>query len=140
MNNTEKNESYPSENDGMRCDLPERALIRRIDSQCTFSALIHDMPDYREELLEIRELILDVLTSKRSVIRICGESRPLEVVKNRFMKLTTEHIRYVLSCLSENTTEVKNIRQYLLAALYNAPSTISSYYRAKVNHDMKGSC
>ena len=60
------------------------------------------------------------------------------MVKSRFMKLDSGHIQYVMECLKENTTEVRNIKQYLLAALYNAPGTISSYYSAKVNHDMYG--
>ena len=61
------------------------------------------------------------------------------MVKSRFMKLDSSHIQYVLDCLKENTTDVRNIKQYLLAALYNAPGTISSYYSAKVNHDLYGS-
>ena len=69
---------------------------------------------------------------------VLQEDRPAEVVKSRFMKLDSSHIQYVLDCLKENTTDVHNIKQYLLAALYNASGTISSYYSAKVNHDLYG--
>ena len=76
--------------------------------------------------------------SRRPFIRIGGEEKPSQIVKSRFMKLDGEHIRYVLNCFAENTTKVRNIKQYLLAALYNAPMTIGSYYTALVNHDMYG--
>ena len=92
---------------------------------------------YDREMIDgILELILDVLCSKRKMIRIAGDDKPVNVVKGRFMKLTIEHIRYVMICLQENTTKIRSIKQYMLAALYNAPSTIDGYYRAEVNHDM----
>lgn len=92
---------------------------------------------YDKEMIDgILELILDVLCSKRKMIRIAGDDKPVNVVKGRFMKLTIEHIRYVMTCLQENTTKIRSIKQYMLAALYNAPSTIDGYYRAEVNHDM----
>ena len=92
---------------------------------------------YDREMIDgILELILDVLCSKRKMIRIVGDDKPVNVVKGRFMKLTIEHIRYVMTCLQENTTKIRSIKQYMLAALYNAPSTIDGYYRAEVNHDM----
>ena len=86
-------------------------------------------------ITEIMELILDTVCSKRKTIRIAGDDKPLEVVKSRFMKLDYSHISYVLSCLKENSTQVRNIKQYLLAALYNAPLTISNYYQAMYNND-----
>ena len=67
---------------------------------------------------------------------IAGDEKPVNVVKGRFMKLDMEHIRYVMNCLQESTAKIRNIKQYLLAALYNAPATIDSYYRAEVSHDM----
>lgn len=88
-----------------------------------------------ESIQEIMELILDTVCSKRKTIRIAGDDKPLEVVKSRFMKLDYSHISYVLSCLKENSTQVRNIKQYLLAALYNAPLTISNYYQAMYNND-----
>ena len=92
----------------------------------------------RERLDELVELIVDTVCSARKTIRIAGDDYPAEVVKSRFMKLDSSHIEYVLSSMQENTTYVRNIKKYLLAALYNAPSTISSYYTSLVNHDLYG--
>lgn len=92
----------------------------------------------RERLDELVELIVDTVCSARKTIRIAGDDYPAEVVKSRFMKLDSSHIEYVLSSMQENTTYVRNIKKYLLAALYNAPATISSYYTSLVNHDMYG--
>ena len=69
-------------------------------------------------------------------IRIAGDDKPFEVVKGQLMKLNSDHIRFVLMCLKENTTQVRNIRQYLLASLYNAPMTMHSSYAARVQHDL----
>lgn len=92
---------------------------------------------YETEMLDgIVDLILDVLCTRRNSIRIAGDEKPAGVVKSRFMKLNMDHIRYVMDCMQENTTKIRSIKQYMLAALYNAPATISSYYRAEVNHDM----
>lgn len=87
-------------------------------------------------LESILELVVETVCSKRQIIRIGGDDRPVEVVKSRFMKLDSEHIRYVLECFKENTTKIRNIRQYMLATLYNAPTTIGSYFDALVRHDM----
>ena len=104
-----------------------------------FDYLLQQYPYDRETLQEILDLLVDTVCTKREYIRIASDDRPRDVVKSRFMKLDSSHIQYVLDCLRENTTDVRNIKQYLLAALYNAPGTISSYYSAKVNHDMYGS-
>ena len=85
---------------------------------------------------EILELILDTVCTSRKTIGIAGEQRPAEVVKSRFMKLDSSHLEFVLKGLSENTTLVRNMKQYLLAALYNAPLTINNYYKSLVHHDM----
>ena len=87
-------------------------------------------------LEEILELIVDTVCTNRKMIRIASDDKPAEVVKSRFMKLNSEHISFVLDCLKENTTNVRNMRQYLLAAIYNAPLTIGCYYDSKVRHDM----
>ena len=77
-----------------------------------------------------------MVCSKKKTIVIAGDEKPVDVVKSRFMKLDMGHIRYVMNCLQENTVKIRNIKQYLLAALYNAPATIDSYDRAEVSHDM----
>ena len=105
------------------------------EEQLCVDALYHDNPYDRESITEILELILDTVCSKRKTIRIAGDDKSLEVVKSRFMKLDYSHISYVLSCLKENSTQVRNIKQYLLATLYNAPLTISNYYQAMYNND-----
>ena len=78
------------------------------------------------------------ICSARKVIRIAGDDYPAEVVKSRFMKLDSSHVQYVMDCMKDNTTYVRNIKKYLLAALYNAPTTINSYYSSLVQHDMYG--
>ena len=92
----------------------------------------------RDMLNEIVELIVDTVCSEQEMIRIGGDRKPKDVVKSQFLKLNSEHIRFVLKCLKENTSKVINIRQYLLTVLYNAPLTISNYYSALVQHDMYG--
>ena len=88
---------------------------------------------------ELVELMVDTVCSRRETIRIAGDDYPAEVVKSRFLKLNSSHIEYVLDRMRENTTYVRNIKKYLLAALYNAPATIDSYYASLVNHDLYGS-
>ena len=91
-----------------------------------------------EMLDEITELIVDTVCSARKTIRIAGDDYPAEVVKSRFLKLDSSHVQYVMDCMKDNTTYVRNIKKYLLAALYNAPTTIDSYYSSLVQHDMYG--
>ena len=86
--------------------------------------------------LEIVDLILETVCTRRKTIRVAGDDYPAELVKSKFMKLDSEHIRFVLDCLNRNTTEIRNIKKYLLAALFNAPSTIGNYYSSLVAHDM----
>ena len=87
---------------------------------------------------EILELLVDTVCSTAKTIRCAGEDRPAEVVKSRFMKLDYGHIQYVLDCIHDNTTDIRNIKAYMLTTLYNAPITIDHYYQAKVNHDLYG--
>ena len=95
------------------------------------------LQEYRkEELDELVELMVDTICSQRSVIRIAGDDRLKEVVKSRLLKLDYGHIRYVLDSLNKNCSKIRNVKQYLLAVLYNAPLTINNYYQQLVNHDM----
>lgn len=103
-----------------------------------YEYLIQDSHIDREQLDEIAGLIVDTVCSARKTIRIAGDDYPAEVVKSRFMKLDSSHVQYVMDCMRENTTYVRNIKKYLLAALYNAPGTISNYYSSLVQHDMYG--
>ena len=92
----------------------------------------------KSELDEIVELVQETVCSTRSRIRVAGNDYPAEVVRSKLLKLNSEHIRFVMDCLKQNTTRIRNIRQYLLAMLFNAPSTMNSYYAALVAHDMAG--
>ncbi len=103
-----------------------------------YDILIQDPKMNREQLDEIAELIVDTVCSARRTIRIAGDDFPAEVVKSRFLKLDSSHVQYVMDCMRDNTTYVRNIKKYLLAALYNAPSTINSYYSSLVSHDLYG--
>ena len=103
-----------------------------------YDILIEDPKMDREQLDEIAELIVDTVCSARKTIRIAGDDFPAEVVKSRFLKLDSSHVQYVMDCMRDNTTYVRNIKKYLLAALYNAPSTINNYYSSLVQHDMYG--
>ena len=94
---------------------------------------------YSEQRVDgIVDLMLETMLSKRPSIRIAGDDFPRAVVGSRFLKLRADHIGYVFDCLDNNTTKISNIKAYLLAALYNAPATMDSYYRAEVNHDLYG--
>lgn len=90
----------------------------------------------RERIDELLELMTDTVCTRKKTLRIAGDDYPAEVVKSRLLKLNSMHIEYVLDCMAKNTTEVRNIKKYLLAALYNAPATIDSYYTSLVSHDM----
>ena len=110
-----------------------RALIR---NNIQYPLLAAQNPEDTDLLDEIVELMTETVCARRKTTRVCGSDFPAEVVKSRLLKLDAEHIRFVLKCLRENTSKIKNIKQYLLATLYNAPVTISSYYGALVNHDL----
>ena len=121
----------------------DRDRIDRIDTyreiikeNIEFEALVHRYGYERVD--ELVELMLQTVLSQRPYIRIAGDDYPREVVKSRFLKVNFSHVEYVFDCLDNNTTKVRNIKSYLLAALYNAPTTMDSYYRAEVNHDLYG--
>jgi len=103
-----------------------------------YNHLVRSKPLDQDLLDEIVDLILETLCTARKTICIASDEYPAELVKAKFLKLNCDHIKFVLDCLHENTTEVRNIRKYLLAVLFNAPSTIGNYYTAKVNHDLYG--
>jgi len=90
----------------------------------------------RERLDDVADIIIETLCSTKDTINIAGEDYPARLVKDKMLKITSSHIEYVFDCLDKNTTYVRNIKRYLLATLFNAPSTIDSYYAALVNHDL----
>lgn len=113
-------------------ELYRELILENID----YDVLASDPHVDREQLDEIVDLVQETVCSTRSRIRVAGNDYPAEVVRSKLLKLNSEHIRFVTDCLKQNTTRIRNIRQYLLAALFNAPSTMSSYYTALVAHDM----
>lgn len=110
-------------------------ILENID----YDILTQDEKLDRDRLDELMELMVDTVCSNREMIRIAGDDYPAEVVKSRFLKIDSSHIEYVLERMRENTTYVRNIKKYLLAALYNAPVTMDSYYTSLVSHDLYGS-
>ena len=127
---------------------PERKRTERNDAYKIYEEIIKDNIEYdhlvtydrveKDRLDEIVDLILETVCSRRKTIRIAGDDYPAELVKAKFMKLDSSHIEFVFDCMKENTTKIRNIKQYLKAVLFNAPNTIDSYYTALVNHDMYG--
>lgn len=125
---------------------PERKRKETTDAYRVYEEIIKDNIEYehfikhtnidRERLDEIVSLILETVCTKRKTIRIAGDDYPAELVKAKFMKLNSSHIEFVFDCMKENTTKIRNIKQYLKAALFNAPSTIGNYYTSLVAHDM----
>ena len=101
-----------------------------------YDHLCREFATYREDLDEIVELIVETVCARRKTTRIAGADFPHEVVRSRFLKLDSSHIEFVMECLHNNTTEVRNIKQYLLTVLFNAPTTMNNHYTAQVNHDM----
>ena len=139
-NNTEFNDTdsiFPSGNGGMMDENDRyQEYFDYFSDQLSMDLLKKDYPYDSEMLDNILELIVETVCTKRPLIRIGAEERPAEIVRSRFMKLNVEHIRYVMDCFKENTTKIRNIRQYMLTTIYNAPTTIDTYYDALVRHDM----
>jgi hypothetical protein len=136
INNTECSNTYPFlSEDGKGMD--EREQYRNyFNESLEVEFLKKNNPYSQDEIDEILEIILDAVCSKRKMIRIAGDDKPAQVVKSQLMKLNYSHIEFVMDCMKENTTHIKNVKQYILATLYNAPITINNYYKSLVQHDM----
>ena len=107
-------------------------ILENIEYDC----LKQRYPLYLDDLNEIVELLVETVCAKRKTTRISGADFPHEIVRSRFLKLDSSHIEFVMDCLQKNTTQVRNIKQYLLAVLFNAPTTMNNHYTSLVNHDM----
>lgn len=117
---------------GEKIDAYRECIRENIDYQCF-------RPQDMESVDELVELMADtMLVPDRGTVRVAGTEKPAPVVKGRFMKLVHSHIEYVIGCMQKHTGKIRNIKAYLLTALYNSSLTISSYYRAEVNHDLYG--
>ncbi|MDL2234607.1 helix-turn-helix domain-containing protein [Christensenellaceae bacterium OttesenSCG-928-L17] len=130
----------PPEANGSEATLSEYELFQEIVREnISYDILCLDKHCSIDQLDEVVELMVETICSKRKTVRVAGNDFPHEIVKSRLLKLDSEHIRFVFDCLRENTSKVRNIKQYLLATLFNAPTTIGNYYSSLVNHDMYGS-
>ena len=98
--------------------------------------LLRLCPDDEDTIYQIVDLLVDTCATKRKMLHIAGDDKPAEVVRSRFMKLNADHIRFVLKCLTENSSPIRNMKQYLLASLYNAPTTMQLSYQNQTNHDL----
>lgn len=122
-----------NDNDGMEL---YQAYVSLIKENIDYESLLISNPYEKKQIDEILDLIIEMVMNKNDKVLIASSWYPASLVKSKFMKLDYSHIEYVLHCLQGNTSKVKNIKKYLLAALFNAPSTIAGYYQAEVNHDM----
>ena len=137
-NDTKRNDTNPIlSGEDVDKDLEEREIYREILCENMEIELLKERNPYDKETIDaILDLMLDTICSKRKNIRIAGDDKPMQVVKSQFLKLDSHHMEYVLDCLRNNTAEVRNIKQYMLATIYNSRITIDSYYQQMVNHDM----
>ena len=155
INNTKENDtdisktilSYPIEEESITPSAPAEKpdMIRWIRERKTYEQLIKDNIDYdiiveqygAAWLDEIVALMVDVVCSKEPYIRINKQDYPQEIVKSRFLKIDSSHIEYIHFSLKENTSNVRNIRAFLITTIYRAFETTDNWYSAKVNYDMK---
>ena len=131
MNNTNLILSDESEKMKNR-ELLEEYFSRSLE----IDLLLRLYPDDEDTLYQIVNLLVDTCATNRKLLRIAGDDKPAEVVRSRFMKLNADHIRFVLKCLAENSSPIRNMKQYLLASLYNAPTTMQLSYQNQTNHDL----
>lgn len=148
ISNTYPIKSYQKETEPTKAAQPSKEKSDRIgyDEVETYRQIIKENIDYdvlsvnlnRDAAMldEIVDLMTETVCTQKSSLVIAGDTYPAAIVKSKLLKLTSEHIEYVIDCMRENTSDIRNIKKYLLAALFNAPSTIDSYYTTKVHHDM----
>lgn len=130
---SETNLFYSEESDGMS---KRTQLEEYFSHSLEIDLLLRLCPDDEDIIYQIVDLLVDTCATKRKILRIAGDDRPAEVVRSRFMKLNADHIKFVLKCLAENSSPIRNMKQYLLASLYNAPTTMQLYYQNQTNHDL----
>ena len=135
-NKTEMNNTNPILSDESEKMKNRELLEEYFSCSLEIDLLLRLYPDDEDTIYQIVNLLVDTCDSKRNLIRIAGDDKPAEVVLSRLKKLNADHIRFVLDCLAANTSPIRHMKQYLLAALFNAPTTIQLYYQNKVNHDL----
>ena len=135
-NKTEMNNTNPILSDESE-KMKNRELLEEYFSRSLeMNLLLRLYPDDEDTLYQIVNLLVDTCATNRKLLHIAGDDKPAEVVRSRFMKLNADHIRFVLKCLAENSNPIRNMKQYLLASLYNAPTTMQLSYQNQTNHDL----
>ena len=134
-NNTDKNKTEWNDPDPIYSGGIREQLEDYFYQSLEVELLLRLCPDDEDTIYQIVDLLVDTCSTKRKMLRIAGDDKPTEVVRSRLKKLNADHIRFVLGSLAENTAPVRNMKQYLLAMLYNAPTTMNLYYQNKTNHD-----
>ena len=121
---------YSEESDGMS----KRTQLEEYFSQSLeVDLLLRLCPDDEYTIYQIVDLLVDTCATNRKLLHIAGDDKP---VRSRFMKLNADHIRFVLKCLADTSSPIRNMKQYLLASLYNEPTTMQLFYQNQTNHDL----
>ena len=133
---TERNNTNPILSDELEKMKNRKLLEEYFSRSLEIELLLRLCPDDEDTIYQIVDLLVDTCATNRKLLRIAGDDKPAEVVRSRFMKLNADHIRFVLKCLAENSSPIRNMKQYLLASLYNAPTTMQLFYQNQTNHDL----
>ena len=133
---TERNNTNPILSDELEKMKNRKLLEEYFSRSLEIELLLRLYPDDEDTLYQIVNLLVDICATNRKLLHIAGDDKPAEVVRSRFMKLNADHIRFVLKCLAENSSPIRNMKQYLLASLYNAPTTMQLSYQNQANHDL----
>ena len=133
---TERNNTNPILSDELEKMKNRKLLEEYFSRSLEIELLLRLYPDDEDTIYQIVDLLVDTCATKRKTLRIAGDDKPAEVVRSRFMKLNADHICFVLKCLAENSSPIRNMKQYLLASLYNAPTTMQLSYQNQTNHDL----
>ena len=133
---TERNNTNPILSDELEKMKNRKLLEEYFSRSLEVELLLRLYPDDEDTIYQIVDLLVDTCATNRKLLHIAGDDKPAEVVRSRFMKLNADHIRFVLKCLAENSSPIRNMKQYLLASLYNAPTTMQLSYQNQTNHDL----
>ena len=133
---TERNNTNPILSDELEKMKNRKLLEEYFSRSLEIELLLRLYPDDEDTIYQIVDLLVDTCATNRKTLRIAGDDKPAEVVRSRFMKLNADHIHFVLKCLAENSSPIRNMKQYLLASLYNAPTTMQLFYQNQTNHDL----
>ena len=133
---TERNNTNPILSDELEKMKNRKLLEEYFSRSLEIDLLLRLYPDDEDALYQIVNLLVDTCATNRKLLHIAGDDKPAEVVRSRFMKLNADHIRFVPNCLAENSSPIRNMKQYLLASLYNAPTTMQLSYQNQTNHDL----